>query len=246
MPHKFNDTRRDKFEKARYRVANASEYNESLRQRGNLTEWVSDDVAEFRASPRRKTRGGQARYSDLAIEICLTLRVVFRLPLRETQGFMRSIAKLMGLDLMVPDYSTIARRGKGMKIVQERHASDTSITLIVGSTGLKIHGGNSWHEEKHGTRKARKTWRKLHIALDSATGAIAATELTTEHVDDETSLPDLLASINADIAQFLADGAYDGQGVADCLVDMFYLRLRSLSCLRNARFAARIYIAIST
>lgn len=221
MPHKFNDTRRDKFEKARYRVANASEYNESLRQRGDLTVWVSDDVAEFWASPRRKTRSGQARYSDLAIEICLTLRVVFRLPLRQTQGFMRSIAKMMGLDLVVPDYSTISRRGKGLKIVQERHASDKSITLIVDSTGLKIHDGCGWHEEKHGTRKARKTWRKLHIALDPDTGAIAAAELTTEHVGDETALPDLLARVDAGVAQFLADGAYDGQGVADCLANKF-------------------------
>ena len=108
-----------------------------------------------------------------------------------------------------------------MKIVQDRRDSDEPITLIVDSTGLKIHGGNSWHEEKHGTRKARKTWRKLHIALDSATGEIVAAEITSEHVGDETALPDLLASVDADVAQFLADGAYDGQGVADCLVDKF-------------------------
>ena len=113
MPHKFNDARRDKFPKAKYRVTNCSEYNESLRQRGDVTIWVSDDVVKKWASPRRKTRGGQARYSDLAIEICLTLRVVFRLPLRQTQGFVRSIAKLMGIDLAVPDFSTLSRRGKG-------------------------------------------------------------------------------------------------------------------------------------
>ena len=108
-----------------------------------------------------------------------------------------------------------------MKIVQDRRDSDEPITLIVDSTGLKIHGGNSWHEEKHGTRTARKTWRKLHIALDSATGEIVAAEISSEQVGDETALPDLLASVDADVAQFLADGAYDGQGVADCLVDKF-------------------------
>ncbi|MEO9782206.1 transposase, partial [Sedimentitalea sp.] len=96
MPYKFNDARRDKIPKAKYRVTNWSAYNEGLRQRGDLTVWVSDDVARKWSSPRRKTRGGQARYTDLAIEICLTLRVVFRLALRQTQGFMRSIAKLMG------------------------------------------------------------------------------------------------------------------------------------------------------
>ena len=136
MPHKFNDAHRDKFEKARYRVTNTSDYNESLRRRGDLTVWVADDVARDWSSPPRKTRGGQPLYSELAIEICLTLRVVFRLPLRQTQGFMRSIVKLMDLDLPVPDYSTLSRRGKGLKIVQQRQASNKPITLIVDSTGL--------------------------------------------------------------------------------------------------------------
>jgi hypothetical protein len=221
MPHKFNDARRDKFAKAKYRVTNCSDYNESLRRRGDVTIWVSDDVVQNWAPPRRKTRGGQARYSDLAIEICLTLRVVFRLPLRRTQGFMRSIAQLMGLNLAVPDYSTLSRRGKGLVIAQDRRAASKPITLIVDSTGLKIRGGDGWHEEKHGTRKARKTWRKLHIGLDTETGDIVASKLTTEHVGDETALPDLLTDVDADVSMFLADGAYDGQGVVDCLVDKF-------------------------
>ncbi|MFA3919899.1 transposase [Ruegeria hyattellae] len=113
MPYKFNDARRDKFPKAKYRVTNCSEYNESLPRRGDVTIWISDELVKSWRSPRRKTRGGQARYSDLAIEICLTLRAVFRLPLRQTQGFVRSIAKLMGIDLAVPDFSTLSRRGKG-------------------------------------------------------------------------------------------------------------------------------------
>lgn len=221
MPHKFNDARRDKFEKVRYRVKNASEYNESLRRRGDLTIWVANDVAENWSSPPRKTRGGQRLYSDLAIEVCLTLRVVFRLPLRQTQGFMRSIAKLMGLDLQVPDYSTLSRRGKGLKIVQQSQASDKPITLIVDSTGLQMHGGTDWCTVKHGGKKPRKTWRKLHIALDPGTGEIAASDLTTEHVGDETALPRLLAKADADVERLLADGAYDGQGVYACLVSKY-------------------------
>ena len=184
-----------------------------------MTIWVSDDVVQNWASPRRKTRGGQEHYSDLAIEFCLTLRVVVRLALRQTQGFMWSIARLMRIDLVAPDYSTLSRCGKGLKIAQNRRAASKTITLIVDSTGLKVHGDNGWHEEKHGTRKARKTWRKLHIALDPDTGAVAAAELTTEHVGDETALTDLLASIDAGVAQFRAAGAYDCQGVADCLAN---------------------------
>ncbi|MFA3919106.1 IS5 family transposase [Ruegeria hyattellae] len=221
MPHKFNDARRDKFPKAKYRVTNCSEYNESLRRRGDVTIWVSDDVAQNWSSPRRKTRGGQPRYSDLAIEICLTLRVVFRLALRQTQGFMRSIAKLMGMELVVPDFSTLSRRGKGLQLAQNRRAASKPTTLIVDSTGLKVRGDNGWHEEKHGTKKARKTWRKLHIALDPVTGEITATELTTEHVGDETALSALLTDIDDDVSRFLADGAYDGQGVVDCLIEKF-------------------------
>lgn len=221
MPYKFNEARRDKIPKARHRVTNCSEYNESLWRRGDVTIWITEDVAEVWASPRRKTRGGQARCSDLAIEICLTLRVVFGLPLRQTQGFMRSIAKLMGMDLVVPDFSTLSRRGKGLMVSQNRRTASKPITLIVDSTGLKVRGDNGWHEEKHGTRKARKTWRKLHIALDLETGDIAAAALTTEHVGDETALQKLLTHVNADVSRFLADGAYDGQGVVDCLEDKF-------------------------
>lgn len=186
-----------------------------------MTIWVSDDVARNWVSPRRKTRGGQSRYSDLAIEICLTLRVVFRLPLRQTQGFMRSIAKLMKLDLVVPDFSTLSRRGKGLRIAQNLRAARKPITLIVDSTGLKVRGDNGWHEEKHGIRRARKTWRKLHIGIDPQTGDIAVADLTTEHVGDETALPDLLADIDHEVSRFLADGAYDGQAVVDCLIEKF-------------------------
>ncbi|WP_298854821.1 IS5 family transposase [uncultured Ruegeria sp.] len=221
MPYKFNDARRDKFDKARYRVTNWSEYSESLRKRGELTIWVSDNVARNWASPRRTTRGGQAVYSDLAIEICLTMRVVFRLALRQTQGFMRSIAKLMGLDLVVPDFSTLSRRSKRLKITQHRCALDKQITLIVDSTGLKMHDGNGWHEEKHGAKRARKTCRKLNIALDPGTGKINASKLTSEHVGDETTLPELLAQVDVIVERFLADGAYNGKGVYGWLLSRF-------------------------
>ncbi len=221
MPHKFNDAHRDKFEKARYRVTNASEYNESLRRRGDLTVWVADDVAKNWSSPPRKTRGGQPLYSDLAIEICLSLRVVFRLPLRQTQGFMRSIAKLMDLNLLVPDFSTLSRRGKGLKIASNQRVSAQPITLIVDSTGLQMHGGNDWCAKKYGGKKPRKTWRKLHVALDPDSGEIAASELTIEHVGDETALPSLLAKTDAEVERFLADGACDGQGVYECLASKY-------------------------
>ena len=110
MPHKFNASRRHKFDKAQYRVINWAEYNESLGQRGDLTIWASDEAQSVWSAPRRTSRGGQRRYSDLAIETGLTLRTAYRLPLRQTQGLMGAIGMLMGLDIRVPDYSTLSRR----------------------------------------------------------------------------------------------------------------------------------------
>ena len=91
MPHKFNAARWHKFDKAQYRVINWAEYTESLRQRGDLTIWVSEEAQSVWSAPRRTSRGGQRRYSDLAIETCLTLRTAYRLGLRQTQGLMGSI-----------------------------------------------------------------------------------------------------------------------------------------------------------
>jgi len=127
----------------------------------------------------------------------------------------------MDLDLAVPDYTTLSRRGKLMKIAGNQHITEQSITLIVDSTGLQMHGGMDWCREKHGGKKPRKTWRKLHIALDQDTGNIVASELTNEHVGDVTALPDLLEKVGAKVERFLADGAYDGQGVFECLISKY-------------------------
>lgn len=106
MPHKFNGNRREKIPKQKHWVTNWPDYNESLRQRGDLTVWISEDVLGLRSAPSRTTRGGQQRYSDLAIELCLTLGLVFKQPLRQTQGLVRSIARLLGVAIAVPDFST--------------------------------------------------------------------------------------------------------------------------------------------
>lgn len=116
MPHKFNASRRHKFAKKQYRVRNWDEYNESLRNRGDLTVWISPDVQSKWAAPQRGSRGGQPRYSDLAITVCLTLGMVYKLPLRQTQGLVRSISQLMGLGVSVPDSSTLSRRGRGLSL----------------------------------------------------------------------------------------------------------------------------------
>lgn len=209
MPHKFNAGRRNKIPKQTYRVTNWSKYNECLRLRGDVLVWFDPAVLPgWRAVGPRK-RGGKVIYSALAIEFCLTLRVVFGLPLRQTQGFVRSLFKLMDLRLPVPDFSTLSRRGQELVIANDIQLPDGPITLIVDSTGLQVHSGRAWMQQKHDIKKARKTWRKLHIGFDPDSDQIVTSSLTTEHVDDEAALPALCGTQHP-VNRFLGDGAYDG------------------------------------
>ena len=222
MPHKLNATRRHKFAKKRYRVTNWAEYNESLRRRGDLTVWFTADALKLWAAPRRTSRGGQPRYSDLAITICLTLGVVYKQPLRQTQGLMRGIARLMGLEISVPDFSTLSRRGRGLSIPAKlRTGRIEPVHLVVDSTGLKIFGEGEWQQDKFRTKAKRKSWRKLHLGLDLATGEIICADLTLDDVGDPTALPGLLDQVDAPASKFLADGAYDGAPTTDLLNALF-------------------------
>lgn len=141
MPHKFNADRRGKFPRLKYTVANWPEYNEALRARGDVTIWFEHGSAGKWRAPQRKERGGQPTYSDFAIEACLTLGLIFHQPLRQRQGFVLLLLKLMGLELPAPDFSTLSRRAIGLSVEDARSKSTDPITLIVDSTGLKIHRG---------------------------------------------------------------------------------------------------------
>jgi len=222
MPHKFNADRRGKIPKQKHRVTNWAEYNESLRQRGDLTIWISDEALGLWSAPRRTARGGQPRYCDLAIELCLTLGMVFRQPLRQTQGLMRSIARLLGVAIAVPDFSTLSRGGNGL-ILQTRPRAEgqVAIHLAVDSTGLKIFGEGEWLEKKHKTKRKRRSWRKLHLGLDIVSGEIVCSDLTTDDVGDPTALPGLLDQVDGPVDLFLADGAYDGGPTCNLLAERF-------------------------
>jgi len=129
---------------------------------GSLTVWLSEEaIAAWRAEPRT-TRGGQPHYSALAIRTALTLRAVFRLALRQTEGLIGSILQLLGLDLAVPDHSTLSRRAETLDVPKPCPSSRGSVHLLVDSTGLRLCGPGEWLIEKHGTRR-RRSWRKLHI-----------------------------------------------------------------------------------
>jgi len=209
VPFKAHAAGRHHIPKQRYRVTNWAEYDASLRQRGSLTVWFSDDaIAAWRAAPRT-TRGGQPWYSPLAITTALTLRAVFRLALRQTEGLIGSILHLLGLDLSVPDHSTLSRRAETLAVPCPRSSPGSGpVHLLVDSTGLKLGGPGEWLTEKHGTRQ-RRSWRKLHLGVDAATGQIEAVELTTNDVDDGSQVGPLLDQVEGVVASFTGDGAYD-------------------------------------
>jgi hypothetical protein len=212
MPFKANASRRHRIPRQRYRVTNWAEYDASLRQRGSLTVWFSAEaIAAWRAEPRT-TRGSQAHYSALAIRTALTLRTVFQLALRQTEGLIGSILQLLGLDLAVPDHSTLSRRAETLEVPRPCSSSRGPVHLLVDSTGLRLCGPGEWLIEKHGSRR-RRSWRKLHLGIDAETGEILASELTTSDVDDGSQVEPLLDQITAPLASMIGDGAYDQAGV---------------------------------
>jgi DDE family transposase len=181
-----------------------------LRQRGSLTWFTEAAIAGWKAEPRA-TRGGQPRYSALAITTALTLRAVFRLALRQTEGLIASLLRLLGLDLAAPDHSTISRRGETLPVSRPRPGSEP-VHLLVDSTGLKLCGPGEWLVEKHAA-KVRRSWRKLHIGVDADTRQIIAAELTSKDVDDGSQVGPLLEQIAGPVASFTGGGAYDRDDV---------------------------------
>src|SRR3954467_4236088 len=214
MPFKANADRRHRIPKQRRRVTNWAEYDAALRQRGSLTVWFTDEaIAAWHAEPRT-TPGGQPHYSSLAITTALTLKAVFRLALRQTEGLIGSIIRLLGLDLSVPDHTTLSRRAATLEGPRPKSDRDAEpVHLLVDSTGLKLCGPGEWLIEKHGTTR-RRAWHKMHIGVDADTGQIVASALTTHDADDGSQVGPLLDQVDGRIASVTGDGAYDQNGVS--------------------------------
>jgi hypothetical protein len=211
MPFKANRERRHRIPKQRHRVTNWAVYDAGLCTRGSLTVWFTTEAIEaWRAEPR-SGRGGQPRYSSLAITTALTLRAVFRLALRQTEGLIGSVLQLLGLDLAVPDHSTLSRRDATLEVPRPQAGSEP-VHLLVDSTGLKFCGPGEWLIEKHGTKR-RRGWKVLHLATDADTGHIVASVLTDKDADDGSQTGPLLDRIDRPVASFTGDGAFDRDDV---------------------------------
>lgn len=176
-----------------------------MRQRGSLTVWFSEEAIEsWRAAPRI-TPGGQPNYSDLAITTALTVRTVFRQGLRQTEGLIGSILELLGLDLPVPDHSTIGRRARTVTLPTGSGRMNGPLHRLVDSTGLTLPGPGEWLVEKHGTTK-RRSWKTLHIGGDATTGRIVAATLTDRDRDDAAEVAALLDQIQGPMYGFIHRG----------------------------------------
>ena len=193
-----------------YRLRNWNQYTNALKQRGSITFHFAHDVTDGWLNPNKTGKpGASPTYCDTAIQACLSIKILFRLPLRQTQGFVQSVLGLLGLDLPTPDYSTLSRRQSHLAVPLPRSLShDEPIHVVVDSTGLKVFGEGEWQVKKHGASK-RRTWRKLHLGVDEATGEIVAAMTTEAHVADGTAFPDVLAQVQGPLSQCSCDGAYD-------------------------------------
>ena len=199
-----------------YRVKNWSSYNRALVARGSLTVWLDDSLWKRWYAQGPCQRGAQSVYSDRTIEWMLAMRALLRLPLRQTQGFIQSLLGLMRLALAVPDYSTLSRRQGQLAVVLPKKRPHEPMHLVVDSTGLKVYGEGEWKARQHGWTK-RRTWRKLHVGVNEATGEVVAQTLTSHSSDDASQVAPLLTQVDEAVGVVGGDGAYDKQKVFDAL-----------------------------
>jgi Transposase DDE domain len=196
--------------KKTYRVRNWKQYNRSLVQRGRITLWVSEDALQsWYAQDKINQPGRPQEYSDQAILCALSLKAVYRLPFRGAQGFLDSLLKVLKIDLKAPDYTLMCKRQKHLKVdLPKAHRNGEGLHIVVDSTGLKVFGEGEWKVRQHGY-VTKRLWRKLHLAINSKTQIIEASELTELKVQDCEGFSCLVDAIEEPIDVAIGDGAYD-------------------------------------
>jgi hypothetical protein len=173
MSYQAKEGESRKIPKARYRVKNWREYDQALQGRGSLTLWVTPEALAAWQAPLSGRRGRSHQYSDLAIETGHLLRLAFGRPWRQTEGLLRSIVGLLGVKLEVPDHTTFSRRSVSLSLSTIQPQMGRPVDVVIDSTGLKVYGAGEWQREKHGER-GRRSWRKLHLAIDPDSHEILA------------------------------------------------------------------------
>ena len=197
MPYKYSKSKDWHIPQQKYKVLNWPEYNKALKNRGSINLWLTDDAIEkwYEDNQYNIGCGAPQEYTDFAITVCHEIRQVYKQPLRQTEGFIDSIFRTMGLDIKYPSYSVLSKRLSSLGIESPRYAKhavpdDDISTIAIDSTGLKRFGRDEWHQEKHKV-SAKRSWRKLHIAVDQD-HYIQGSVLTDRFDSDEGTLDDLI------------------------------------------------------
>ena len=199
------------------KVTNWPEYNESLVKRGDVTLWLEEDVIlSWQHENSESKVGAPYTYSNEAILCLLWMREVFRLTYRQTEGFGRSLVRLMGVDSKIPDYTSLQKRAAKLEVALNVMPTEGGRDIVIDSTGLKVYGDGEWKARKHGVSK-RRTWRKFHVAIDPKTGEIVAEQLTGNDIHDADPVEAMIGQIEEPIERFFGDGAYDQRKVYDAL-----------------------------
>ena len=206
----------------RYKVTNWSQYNKSLNQRGSLEIWISNDIEEtwYEQDRINDGTGNPKQYTDTAIEVAYQLKLCFHQALRQAEEFVNSLFRMRGLSIKCPDYTTLSRRCallnlkvKSKNLNKSKQDKEDENILALDSTGLKQYGKDEWHQEKHGANPKR-TWRKVHVAVDE-NNMIQAVSLTDKSTHDSEEVPRLLEQIDESADRYIGDGAYDTKAVYD-------------------------------
>jgi transposase len=190
-------------------VENWREYDAALRDRGSPTVWVTPEAISAWPPAKTGRPGRSAHYSDLAIETGVMLRLPFARPWRQTEGLLRSVARVPGLSIDVPDRTTLSHRSAALFLVTALTLPAGPVTVLIDSTGLKVFGAGEWQMTKHGGGD-RRTWRKRHLAIDPDTGEVLASAWTSTEEGGASQVGPLLDQSAAPIATVIADGAHDG------------------------------------
>lgn len=193
-----------------YRVRNWPHYNKSLVKRGSITCWFSKNLVSSWQGSRKKPegRGRPEKYPDQLIQAALIFRQLYNLPLRSTEGFLRSLMELLQLPYEVPTYSTLSKRGKTLHIGLRAKEQSKPRHVLIDSTGIQVIGEGEWKTLKHG-KTSCQVWRKLHLAIDADDQTILAATMTKSVSLDGNYLPGLINRIEGVISQVTGDGAYD-------------------------------------
>ena len=194
-----------------------SAYNKSLVKRGDLFLWFDEEtLSNWYSEPERYKRGRPYVDSDAAIQTLLSMlsiREVFYWSYRSLAGFGQNLFSMLVIaEATAPNYSSICKRAKTLDVPINVYDHRQTLHLLIDSTGLKVFGEGEWKVKKHGVSK-RRTWRKIHIAVDGNTYQIHAVETTKTNVDDAEGALKLIRKIGKRIGSMRGDGAYDKKKV---------------------------------